>query len=184
MTKENVTDVTPKPAEGSEQGEANTGAIPEELKAFMEEVRGKFTQVGKDLGKMRERVKDAPSKPKADESEATPTPTVSPADLEAAMAIGRTEAQLSAEQIKSAQSLREALGLDFQGYATLLDNMKQSATGATPAAPKPPTHGATPAPNKAGVPVPTTLAQWRALTPAQQDALMSDSAFDITKIRR
>lgn len=187
MSDKKVSDNPTDTTEGSESGN-QAGAIPPEVVAFMEEARGKFTQFGKDLGKVRERLPKSAGEPdKANGTEAPVTPGVTQEQLSdqinAAMAVGRLEGSLGKEQLASAQKLKAELGLDNAAYAKLLENLPSPA-GASPQGNNQHTHGATPGTSRASTPHPKSMAEWQKLTTAQKDELTADATFDIMSIRR
>lgn len=160
------------------------------LVAFMDKVEGKFTLLGQDMGKLRDRIgkgSDSPaSAPAANGATQTAPAGLTAADLMAAMNLGALRAGLTKAQqealdgqIAGGRSFVDALA--FAEFAKLGAQAPASnASGATPAV-APPTQGvaSTHLPTQPDQPADlASLFEIKAKDPVRYKAIMDDPSFD------
>lgn len=172
-----------------QQDAAGNGAAqaPEWFRTFAEKVEGRIGDLGRDLGKLRQRVKrdpettEDPAKPKNTPAAATAD------DLDAAMRLGELRAQLP-EEARSYLDERRSNGASYAEIADLAETIIKfgaPANGAQSAGamPAPRGHGASPAES---TPVlPTSQAEFVELQktdPAKAKVVAEHPDFDFWRL--
>ena len=170
-------------------GNGAQGQPPEWFKSFADEVNGKFTKMGQDLGAVREKVRGQDGRTKSEEgkgNDATSKPSLSVEDLDAAMRLGEVRAQLPEDARAYLEEQKQEKGLSFSATLELAQAIHRF--GARPdsnggAKPPPRGHGAKPPPS---TPVlPTTqieFMEWRKSSPEKANACFDHPDFDFQKL--